>query len=318
MPSGSSFEAFSFRVTSTEATTNVTVQAAGEGLTFDDDTLTTGAISPEDSFSDYFEVTASTGGFHTLTLTVTADGAEPVSTTLALWAPGGTPLPGTDSLKGRAYGWAGTVSGVVGESSSRVTTMLTFVDSRYAYIGLPGRGIPDCPAPGCRRYYYDAETGLVQVGNALIGQVLGPRLYVEGLTPSESDTPDFYPAAVLSDSVGRPHERRYSGTWSHTSPDYPDGLVHERLALTKKGHFDLTYRFDFGRNTSLKGNYTLARNGELTFRNGRGRVVLRGTFLVREDSTTGDQMPRERGIWLILAVRQGKHTVVDGNRLRSR
>ncbi len=316
VPTGDSWEGINWRLEVTEDATDVTIHAEGEGLSFADDTDSYAEVHPGDGVSGYFEVTATSPGFHSLTITATAAGAEPVSVTLPLlWAPGGPPLPGGGDLSGRGYGWSGYVSGVVGESSSRVTTMLTFVDDTYAFVGKPGRGLPTCPGRGCVRYHYDPSTGLVQVGHDLIGQVLGPRLYVEGLTYEDPELADFWPAAVLSDAVGTPRHQRYSGTWSYSSRFYPDGLVEQRLTLNRNGTFRLRFRYDFNPQRKLSGTYHLGRSGGITFRSPRTDTILNGTLLVRED-LSGVPKPGTRGIWLILALHRDGDVVVDGNRMR--
>jgi hypothetical protein len=315
VPTGDDWEPISFRVAATEDAANVTLTVQGEGLAFDQDSYSLGDLSAGDSRSNYVEVTATPPGFHALTFTVIADGVPPVTETLSrLWAPGGAPLPGGGDLSGRGYGWSGFVSGVVGESSSRVTTMVSFVDDTHAYVGLPRRGLT-CPSQRCAPYYYDEITGLVQIGDRLVGQVLGPRLYLEGLTPSDPETPDFRTGALLTDAVGAPDRARYSGTWRYSTRSYPDGLVYQRLVLDRNGGFDLAFRYDNDSNRRLSGSYRLGPEGSVAFRSGRTHKVLHGTLLVREDPD-GTQRPGTRGIWLMLDLRRGSGVVVDGNRMR--
>lgn len=317
VPTDGNGEGFEMSLTTSAPATNVRVHAEGEGLTVQDDTVTFPALTPGQFTSTYFLVSADGPGFHELTVTVTADGSEPVTATLPrLWAPGGPPLPSGGDLTGRAYGWSGSVSGVVGESSSRVTTMLTFVDGTYAYVGLPPRGVPSCPGRGCRRYYHDPATGLVQVGDALIGEVLGPRLFVEGLTPADQwDYPDFTPGVVLAKPVAAPRHTKYQRTWTYTTRSYPDGLTYQRLTLSRNGTFRLAFEYDAGDRRHLRGDYRLGRRGHLALRGRRSDSVLHGTLLVRT-TLSGVQQPGRLGVWLILALQQQGRTVVDGNLLR--
>lgn len=310
-------EGFGLRLTTTAPAQNVRVHAEGAGLTVEDDTKTIPALDPDEWEITDFLVSADTPGFHSLTVTVSADDAEPVTASLPhLWAPGGPPLSATGSLAGRAYGWSGTVSGVTGESSSRVTNMVTFVDSRYAYVGLPPRGVPRCPTRGCVRYYYDVSTGFVQVGDRRIGQVLGPRLYLEGFASGDVwDYPDFVIGEVLDRPVGMPKHQKYSGTWSYRSRDYPDGLTYQRLTLSRSGTFRLAFEWDGGPRRRLRGEYRLGRRGHLVLRGRSSTNALHGTLLVREN-LFGIQKPGTLGVWLILELHRRNGTVVDGNPLR--
>lgn len=317
VPTGPEWEPIHWNLALNADATNVTVELEGDGLTFNEDTFSYGDLAVGEFLLDYAEVTATSPGFHSLTITASADDAEPVSVTLPrLWAPGGPPLPGGGDLAVRGYGWSGWVTGVVAESSTRVTTMLNFVDDTYAYVGLPRNGAR-CPAPECVPYYYDPTTGLVQVGDDMIGQVLGPSLFIEGLTPADPEVPDFRTATVLNDNVGVPRHPRYSRTWGYSTDSYPSGLAHQRLNLNRDGTFRLRYRYGSNPLRRLSGTYRIGGRGGIAFRSSRSRTVLRGTLLVREDSD-GTPRPGHRGIWLTLELKRRTGTVVDGNPLRPR
>jgi len=317
VPTGPGYEPFHWNLALNADATNVVVHVEGDGLTFDQDTFSYGDLAAGEYLLDYAEVTATGPGFHAMTITVDADDAEPVSVTLPrLWAPGGPPIAGGGDLTGRGYGWSGFVSGVVAESSTRVTTMLNFTDHTYAYVGLPRRGI-GCPAPGCVPYYYDTSTGLVQVGDDLIGQVLGPELFIEGLTPPDPELGEFRASAVLDDAVGWTRHERYSRTWGYSTGTYPSGLVHQRLTLNRNGTYQLSFRYEDNPVRRLSGTYRFGGRGGIAFRNSRTGAVLRGTFLVRE-APDGTPKPGSRGIWLTLELKRSTGTVVDGNALRPR
>lgn len=317
VPTGEDSEPFHWNLAANGAATNVTVHIQGDGLTFERETFEYGDLADGEFLLDYTEVSATSPGFHSLTVTATADDAATVSYTLdRLWAPGGPPIPGGGDLSGRGYGWSGFVTGVVGESSTRVTTMLNFVDDTHAYVGLPRRGLR-CPAARCVRYYYDLSTGLVQVGEDMIGQVLGPNIYIEGLTPPEPDVPDLRTGALLSDAVGLPRHRRYSRSWGYHTDTYPDGLVYQRLTLNRNGTYRLAFRYETNPVRHLSGTYRLGRRGHIAFRNPRTDTALHGTLLVRE-APDGTPKPGSRGIWLILELHRRSGTVVDGNPLRPR
>ena len=255
--------------------TNVTVTVSGAGLTTPPpqnlgNVVTLGVGSAA--------VTATAGGFHQLTFTVTADGAAPAATTLNyVWAPTGamTVSPGAD-LQGTYFGVSGDYSENGTSYSDRA--MLLFLTPDLAYYGVPDAGLPKCKTgstsktTGCLTYAYDPASHLIQVGGA-IGRVddLGVRTIGLGITDIQGG--DSFAQRHWTTRLSFPNaHNHYRGTWtwedSWFCPGVPAGC-REIVALTlrKDGTFALTD--NWRKKRTIKGRYDVARSG---------RMVLRGKF----------------------------------------
>ena len=107
----------------------------------------------------------------------------------------GSPLPAsTGSLAGRAYGWQGHEKlhaglGPRGEHCS------SFVTPTYAYVGRAagraaevqsaGQGLPS-------PYADDPTTGRVQVGDDIVGKVLGEGVATDGWVVADEQVPELF------------------------------------------------------------------------------------------------------------------------------
>jgi hypothetical protein len=314
VPTGSDTEAVDFAVGTTEAA-SVTVTASGAGLTIANpgQVLTVGSAA---GFS--VQVSATTPGFHALTVTVSATGATPQSVTLPyVWADGSPAFPSTGSLAGRTYGWQGTdqVTGL--ESSTRAVEMLSFVSPTLAYVGLPAAGRPRCATAGkgCVAYSYDVASGLVQVGTHVVGRVDGDGLRTDGFVPADNQDGELFAHEALAHplAVARPRTR-LGGTWRYRSRDYPTGITYEQVTFRKDGTCAVAFSVDGGKVQKLAGGYAVGRGGEVTFRS-RGTVAQVGTLLL-VGSRLGRPAPASLGLWLVLSGPQGRHG--DGNLLKPR
>jgi hypothetical protein len=289
-----------FTVTTSEPV-DVTATASGTGLVAAPVAL--GTVSGAKGFS--MAVRGTAAGFHTLTVTVTADGLEPVSVDLSnVWTTGSALPAPRDSLAGRAYGWSGPGS---------TSDLLSFVSKDYAFRGLPAYGRPTCKNPaskkfaGCVPYSYDTTTGLVQVGTDLIGRVVGSGLFTSGFahgvelfTPYEDREPLSY----------ADRGRRYSGKWSYEDSSRPGGITVQKVRFSRSGRVRLVWQ-DAAGTHRLNGDYAVGRKGRITFRRG-GKVRERGTLL-----EVGHRVGRGKrgalGLWLVIDGRRDAAT--DGNLL---
>ena len=226
-----------------------------------------------------------TPGLHTVTVTVSAGNAAPVSTTFQVWGTGGPPLPATGSLAGRAFLATSDDYDPRGPSV-RTWVARFFLDGRWTWravhgtdgSGDVGRGVPQrCrgDVPGCSRYAYDVDSGQVEIKGHR-GVVSAQDLYFDNLAypdrlalPAPGDRLDFR---------GRTH--------------YEDA----RLTLELTLHRDGTY----SRLTAHGREHGSYRIGE------RGRLAL-----VRSDGThrvstiayladhQGRPRPRQLGVWAV-------------------
>ena len=300
---------FSFVVTTTEATT-VTVSGSGPGLS-----VLAGspqAVSGSASLGVY--VAATTPGTHTLSVTFSAPGAAPVAVDVPYVVAEHSPLPpSTGSLAGRSYGWMGYDN--VMESSSRDSSMLTFVNGTYAYVGLPPAGTPTCrkAGRGCEPYSYDSATGFVQVGEHIVGKVLGEGLYTDGFIAADEQDGELFSAYTATDPLTFAAKRtRLAGVWHFKARFYPVGIWAQSVTFRKNGTYDLYYQVgDRDERHSFSGTYAVTKPGRVVFRS-HGRVVQLGT-LALAGAKVGAPKPRTHGLWLVLSGPKGKHG--DGNLL---
>ena len=310
-------------VHATSPVNGVTVTASGAGLTFDRTSQTLGRVGTRLSFADFFPG-ATSPGFHTMTVTVTGDGVEPVTVTLPrIWTAGGPPLAGGDSLAGRAWGWQGAAEGYM-ESSVRASQTVVFADGRWAWLAMPGHGRPRCgttPRPrACLPYAYDATSGLVQVGDDVIGKITGARgsrLATSGLLPSEVQYADnYYGSGVLTASLAfAKRGQRLAGHWRYRSQWYPVGLTQQDLRLRRDGRYSLTWKTDDSRQRHLTGRYRVQARGELVLRSTTGRKQKSYSLLLRT-ATDGTPRPGALGIWLVQNLGSRGHHYSDGNLMR--
>jgi hypothetical protein len=311
--SGTDAEGISFTVSSTEAA-SVTATASGTGLTISDANQVLAVTSTR---ATYFvvHVIASTPGFHALTVTVSATGATPQQVTLPyIWADGSPAFPSTGSLVGRTYGWQGAVDIAGLESSVRDTDMISFVSPTLAYLGLPPAGQPKCTTAGkgCVPYAYDPATGLVQVGDGIVGRVVGDDLRTDGFTPADESVPELYAHEYFTDPLLFPKAgSRYKGHWRYSDASYPDGLMYEDVVFRRDGTYALAFAVDNGKTRHLSGTYRIGRRGKITFRS-KGKVAQIGT-LAAVGATLDKPRPAKLGFWLILSGPNGKQP--DGNLL---
>jgi len=303
-------------VETTERTT-VTASAAGSGLSVANPTQSHQTFENPKSViiatSFTFQVTATTPGMHAFTVTVTPDGGASQSATMPyVISRGSTPITATASLAGRTYGYE-SVEGSAA-ASSRYVKMMTFVDDRYAFMGLPPAGRPTCTPlrADCLPYAYDESTGLLQVGGDIVGRVDGQELYTDGwVRQSSSITTGTYIAK--NPLTYAPRDTRLAGTWRYRNTHYHQGMWSERLVLRKDGTYKLAYTTT-GSHTSTtrsKGTYRITGPGRIVFRE-HGRVFSIGTLAL-----LGNKVDKPRanklGLWLLLSGRHGRAT--DGNLL---
>lgn len=250
---------------------NVTVSATGTGL------LTSapqnlGTLNGQSHAT--MSVAATTGGFHQLTVTVTADGAAPVASTLKyVWAPTGalTVSPSQD--------FQHTYFGTTGYSSENGTSFpdraeLLFLTQDTAFYGVPVGGLPTCKkasttaTEGCLKYAYDQTTGLVQVGGS-IGYVDKSGIHTQGLGIADLQDGENYAHRDWSKQLQFPHaHNRYAGTWSWKYDNIPNTEpTFVTLTLRKNGTFTLLDNWNKKR--TIKGHYEISHFG---------RMVLTGKF----------------------------------------
>lgn len=300
---------FAFHVTTTEPTT-VTVAGGGTGLTAPAGTPQ--AVNGSATLGVY--VAATTPGTHTLSVTFSAPSAAPVVVDVPYVVSTRSPLPpSTGSLAGRSYGWMGYEN--IMESSTRDSSMLTFVNATYAYVGLPPAGAPRCTraGKGCEPYSYDSTTGFVQVGGYIVGKVLGDGLYTDGWIPADEDDGELFSPYVAKEPLTFAAKgTRLSGSWHFRAKFYPAGIWAQSLTLRKNGTYDLYYQVgDRDERHRFSGTYAVTKKGRIVFKAG-GRVVQTGT-LALAGPALDEPRPRTLGLWLVLSGPKGRSG--DGNLL---
>ena len=302
-------EDIGFKVTTTEATT-VTVTASGTGLTAIPDLPE--AVASE-SYVDV-AVTATTPGMHSLSVTFSAPSAASVVVTLPYVFAEGSPLPAsTGSLAGRAYGWQGYVNYM--EGSARSVDLLSFVNATYAYVGVPPAGRPKCKraGKGCYPYAYDPTTGVFQVGDDIVGKVVGEGLVTDGWAVADEQLAELFASDTETDPLTYAAKgTRLSGAWHFRDDTYPVGIWAQSVTFRKNGTYELYYQVgDRDERHSYSGSYGVTRTGKVVFK-AKGEVVQIGT-LALAGPKVGKPKPRKLGLWLVLSGRDGKGG--DGNLL---
>jgi hypothetical protein len=308
---GGDTEDIEFLVTSSEVTT-VTTTAGGTGLSATPDAPK--AVTAGRQELVHVAVTATTPGLHALSVTFSAPGATPVAVTVPYVFAEGSPVPPSGgSLAGRAYGWMGSVNYM--EGSTRDSSMLSFVNATYAYLGLPPAGLPTCKSAGrgCVPYSYDPATGLVQVGDGIVGKVVGDGLYTDGWVPADEQDGELFASYTATEPLTFPGARtRLAGTWHFKYDNYPTGIWAQSLTLRKDGGYDLYFQVgDRNERHHLVGGYAVGRHGRITFKV-RGKLAQVGT-LALVGPKLGKAKPKKLGLWLVLSGTKGKHG--DGNLL---
>jgi hypothetical protein len=289
--------------------TNVHVVFSGTGLTVDTPDVDLGNVNGSERAS--VEVTATSGGLHTLNIQVTSNNSSTVNTSLPfVWAPGGTPIPANGDLTGRNYGNVDLYT-ANGGNSYEDRQMLSFLDGELAFIGPPSKGRPVCTSgssvarKGCVTYRYDTATGLVQIGGA-IGHVTPKRVYVEGIGIADDSDGELYNHRTFAQRIGYPSPgKTYAGSWHFSYSQFLDsGPALVKLTLNKNGTFSLKYGYgdDDGKVTTRTGTYALVAPGRLRLKGTFGSEIH--TFAVR--TTTAGKAKPAKGIWFTLGT--GKHT----------
>jgi hypothetical protein len=251
---------------------------------------------------------------HTLTVTFSAPSATPVVVTFPYVFAEGSPLPPSGgSLAGRAYGWQGSENYM--EGSARAVSLLSFVNATYAYVGVPPAGRPKCKSAGkgCHPYAYDPATGVFQVGDDIVGKVLGVGLAADGWIVADEQRPELFASHTETDPLTYAAKgTRLSGAWHFRADFYPVGIWAQSVTLRKNGTYDLFYQVgDKGERHSFSGTYAVTKPGRIVFRS-NGRVVQVGT-LALAGPEVGKPKPRKLGLWLVLSGPKGKRG--DGNLL---
>jgi hypothetical protein len=303
-------------VSATEDVPGATVSVIDRrGLYVDPLVAELGPLEADNTELVRFAVRARTTGLHTLSLLVTAPGAEPrqVSHTY-VWRAGGEPIAGDDSLAGRLYARVGLDSYPCAPSAGctfRDPSRVVFLDDVSASTALAADGRRGCPPrAACPRYHYDEASGLVQVGRGTIGRISNEAAFVDG----ERYTRLVYP---------RPGQR-LDGLWYFGADvDEARGIFEQRLRLRDDGRFRLSYAVDTTRygdpdggstyDRSSKGRYRIGSNGRIALVERRGTVV--GTLAIVA-TTRGRARPATKGVWLDLPLNPPRgRSFVDGNRL---
>ena len=250
---------------------NVTVTASGPGLV----TPAAQNLGTLDGAGHTFlNISAATGGFHQLTVTVSADGATPVMSTLNyVWAPSGA-LTVTPS-----HDFQYTYFGTTGYSSENGTSFpdraeLLFLSKDTAFYGVPIGGLPKCKSgsttatAGCLKYAYDKSTGLIQIGGS-IGYVDKAGIHTQGLGIADLQDGENYAHRTWTKRLQFPNtHNRYAGTWSWKYDNYPNtSPTSVTLTLRKNGTFALSD--NWRKKRTIKGRYDISHFG---------RMVLTGRF----------------------------------------
>ena len=290
--------------------TNVTVTVTGTGLATPAP-KNFGTVATEALGSS--AITATTGGFHQLTYTVTADGAAPAAVTLNyVWAPTGamTVSPVAD-LQHSYFGTVGTYSDTGQSYDDRA--LLLFLTKDIAYYGVPDAGLPKCTTgsvtatTGCLAYAYDPASHLIQVGGA-IGRVNEYGVHTIGLgIPDPQGGGDFAFRDWL-DRLSFPNSHnRYQGTWTWSDSWFcrgPGGCSAFRtLTLHKNGTFVLADDWR-GKKRVIKGRYAVSHSGRMVLTGKFGKETH--TFAVRT-SKAGKPRPK---LGIAFTFGKRKHTVV--------
>ena len=250
---------------------NVTVTASGPGLV----TPAAQNLGTLDGAGHTFlNISAATGGFHQLTVTVSADGATPVMSTLNyVWAPSGalTVSPSHDLQY--------TYFGATGYSSENGTSFpdraeLLFLSQDTAFYGVPIGGLPKCKSgsttatAGCLAYAYDKSTGLIQIGGS-IGYVDKAGIHTQGLGIADLQDGENYAHRTWAKRLQFPNtHNRFRRTWSWRYDNYPNtSPTFVVLTLRKDGTFALSD--NWRKKRTIKGRYDISHFG---------RMVLTGRF----------------------------------------
>ena len=254
-------------------------------------------------------VAATVGGLHRLRVSVSADGMPERAQELLLWAPGGAPLPGGDSLAGVVLGANGRgieTYQIESELSYRFSSRLHVVDDRFARRDTAPTGRCFLRTPGCLRYRYDASTGLLQVGEGSVDRVRPRSAYLDDRVHRRLR----FPRAGV----------RLAGTWRYRlRVDDARGVGDQRLVLGRDGTYALTatvanidplYRFRI----ASAGRYRILERGRLQLTDRRGTVR---TARLAVQAAPGDRGIRARGdLTLDLRVQPPRRRAFwDGNLL---
>jgi hypothetical protein len=303
-------EDIGFNVETTEATT-VTVTASGAGLT-----VTPNQPQAVATYGGYLRVavSATTPGMHSLSVTISAPSAAPVVFTFPYIFAEGSPLPASGgSMAGRAYGWQGAENYM--EGSARAVNLLSFVNATYAYVGVPPAGQPKCKSAGkgCVRYAYDPTTGVVQVGDDIVGKVVGEGLATDGWIVADEQVPELFASDLETDPLTYAAKgTRLAGTWHFRDDTYPAGIWAQSVTFRRNGTYELYYQVgDRDERHRFSGTYAVTKPGRVVFK-AHGRVVHVGT-LALAGPKVGKPRPAKLGLWLVLSGPKGKHG--DGNLL---
>jgi hypothetical protein len=296
---------FSLDVTGGPAS-NVSVTATGAGLSITPPSLNLGNVASSGHGS--FAVSATTGGFHQLTFTVTADGGALASTTLDyVWAPTGalTVSPGA-SLRHTYFGTTGLYS--ENGTSFEDRSELLFLTRGIAYYGVPAAGLPKCQTgstsatSGCLAYAYDPSTRLIQLGDA-IGFVDNKGVHTIGLGITDYQGGEVFAHRDWTTQLAFPNaHNRYRGSWSWHYTNYcPDCFTFAMLTLRKDGTFVLLD--NWRRKRTITGRYDVSHHGRLRLTGKSGAEVHTFSVLL---SRKGKPDPG-----LGIALGYGKHKDTD-------
>jgi hypothetical protein len=295
---------YSVQVTGGPAT-NVTVTVSGTGLTTPAP-RNFGAVSSQAVGSA--AVTATTGGFHQLTFTVTADGAAPAGTTLNyVWAPTGalTVSPGAD-LQYTYFGTTGLYS--ENGTSYEDRSELLFLTQDIAYYGVPAAGLPKCKhgsitaTSGCLTYAFDPASHLIQIGGA-IGTVDKKGVHTIGLGITDYQDGEYFAHRDWTTQLQFPNtHNRYQGTWTWRYTNYcPDCFTFSSLTLRKDGTFVLVD--NWRKKRTITGRYDVSHLGRMRLTGKFGAEVHTFSVLL---SKKGKPDPR-----LGVALGYGRHKHTD-------
>lgn len=312
------YRRFGIVVTPTRDVSDVQVTVSGPGLRFKGDNPEgQGDHQTLRQFAYDALVASEAPGFHTMTVTVSADGEEPVSLDAdLLWGPGDAHIDGHDSLRGRLAGFTAfgpkQINPYGGSFDSRFSHRYAFVDARFARRSLRARGRCTASTRGCQRYYYDASTGLVQIGDDTIGRLSRRGLFVD----DHHATRLTYPRA----------HTRMRGTWrfarSEREIQDPNGVLPERLVLRGNGTYDLRYsagNFEYSDFYTVHtfGRYRILSHGRLVLNDQRKHRRRQVATLSVASRPGGKPQARRLGIALDVVLHyEDAPTVEDGNLMR--
>ena len=152
--------------------------------------------------------------------------------------------------------------------------MLTFVNATYAYVGVPPAGQPKCKSAGkgCVPYAYDPATGVVQVGDDIVGKVArrgaGHRRLDRGRRAGAASCSRRTPRPTRSPSP--PKGTRLAGVWHFRDKYYPAGIWAQSVTFRKNGTYDLYYQVgDKDERHSFSGTYAVTKPGQVVFKSQR-------------------------------------------------